>query len=483
MIYENKYGRLDFPNNCKFWNESENININLSGGSDSALLLWMLFKEISETKVKKRLLISTMWARLSVRDGMPGNLDAANNVIKYVSNLYPDVQYERFTHHIDDDLRPYQKPGKNKEYKDLKKQYTDTFNRIINSEIFESAPLSMWGRTANPPEEDRIKYGMNGNRDINRDPGNIKTEKGLSHKDDFNNKSLWGPFAYFSKKFLAEIYKQYDLMDMFGLTESCVGHEKNGLPCKTCWWCKEKYWAFDYYDHFEKPFAICTVLTGKKYSADTVNKLYKSLKLNTDKPFDFYCYTDHTGLDDDIRIIPITNNDKKLQWFKLDYFKKDFIKNEDIILMDIDLDIVGNVNFIFQEYTGFVGTHRWWWRWREDKSNDNFALSGTMYKFKNGEYQYIVDTFEENIEYWQEYFIKNDITKGPVNGEQHFVQKMLVDNNAEKSYFPEQKIVKWSNDVLSQLKLENDFFKYTKLNYIHDEDWHPSIRIVHYAGD
>ena len=232
---------------------------------------------------------------------------------------------------------------------------------------------------------------------------------------------------------------------------------------------------------------ICTVLTGTKYSVADVNNLYNSLIYNTTIKFDFLCYTDYQkGFHKDIIIKPITTKDKKLQWYKLDFFKAGFTDYEDIITMDIDLDIVGNVDFIFDNYSGFVGTHRWWWTWREDRLNMPIALSGTMYKFKNGEHENIVNTFESDIDYWQEYFIKNGVTNGPVNGEQHFVQQMLIDSNTKFSYFPAQHIIKWNKkDSTMQLKLENAYERYTNNEFIDDQvfdSWHPDIRIVHYAG-
>ena len=107
--------------------------------------------------------------------------------------------------------------------------------------------------------------------------------------------------------------------------------------------------------------SICTVLIGTKYDVDDVNKLYNSLKKHTTNKFKYYCYTDHTGFNDNINIIPITTKNKKLQWYKLDYFKKDIIDEEDIILMDIDMDIVGNVDFLFEDNNldEFRGTHRY----------------------------------------------------------------------------------------------------------------------------
>ena len=231
---------------------------------------------------------------------------------------------------------------------------------------------------------------------------------------------------------------------------------------------------------------ICTVLTGTKYSVDDVNKLYHSLQKHTTKQFNYYCYTDHTGFDDGVKVIPITKKDKKLQWYKLDYFKKNIIDGEDIILMDIDQVIIRNCDFLFEpiENKEFRGTHRFWWRWREDDENKEFALSGSIYKFKNGEHQYIVDEFEKDIDYWQEHFIKNGTTSGPVNGEQHFVQKMLEDNKTKTSMFPEKHIVKWhENDFYIQTCIEHDYKKWSGNAYLLDEDWHTDVKVIHYAGN
>ena len=138
--------------------------------------------------------------------------------------------------------------------------------------------------------------------------------------------------------------------------------------------------------------SICTVLTGdgSKYKAEDVNKLYHALKKHTTKPFKFYCLSDHSGFWKDIIKIPITKQDRKLQWHKLTFFKKDIIEEENIVLMDIDMIIIRNCDFLFDSVNNdeFRGTHRFWWRWREDKDNKKFALSGSVYKFKNGQHQY-----------------------------------------------------------------------------------------------
>ena len=235
--------------------------------------------------------------------------------------------------------------------------------------------------------------------------------------------------------------------------------------------------------------SICTLLKkGPKYGTEDVNNIFKSLKKHTTKPFKFYCYTDYDTefLDEGINIIKLENNDKKLQWYKLDFFKKGIVEEEDIILMDIDQVIIRNCDFLFDsiEDNEFRGTHRFWWRWREDKDNKKFALSGSIYKFKNGQHQYIVDEFEKSIDFWQEYFIKNGITSGPVNGEQHFVQSQLEIHDTNVSMFPEKFIVKWhKDDYYIQTCIEHDYKKWTGNKYLLDEDWHEDVRVIHYAGN
>ena len=107
-------------------------------------------------------------------------------------------------------------------------------------------------------------------------------------------------------------------------------------------------------------FIICTVLTGTKYSVKDVNKLYLSLKQNTKVNFDFICYSDYvTDFNENITVVPFLIKNKKLQWYKIDFFRESFFYNNkivckgdkvNIIVMDIDLDIIGNVDFIFNSF-------------------------------------------------------------------------------------------------------------------------------------
>ena len=241
---------------------------------------------------------------------------------------------------------------------------------------------------------------------------------------------------------------------------------------------------------------VCTVLTGTKYSIDDVNKLYMSLINNTHCEFKFLCYTDHDGdWNENIIRIPFLKKNKKLQWYKVDFFSKDLFyrynliekaQSEAIIVMDIDLEIRGNIDFLFDPFNQdeFWCSHRWWWRWREDKNKES-PVSGTVYKFMVGQFMYdVYYPFEKAINFWQEYFITKGITQGPVNGEQHYIQGCLGKGDHNLKFFPEKHIIKWhEGDYIMQTKLEKEYIKWSGNEYIDNENgFHSDIRIVHYAG-
>jgi hypothetical protein len=56
------------------------------------------------------------------------------------------------------------------------------------------------------------------------------------------------------RSFVAEYYNKIPfLKNLFPLTKSCISSDiietKSWTqPCKKCWWCKEKFWAFHKYD-------------------------------------------------------------------------------------------------------------------------------------------------------------------------------------------------------------------------------------------
>jgi hypothetical protein len=98
------------------------------------------------------------------------------------------------------------------------------------------------GQSANPPIEVMKQHKMFYRKaERIRDPDSRKVQ--MAYK-------LYHPYINVDKKFVADIYKTYNLMNtLFPLTRSCVGREEETdnytKECHKCFWCYEKRWAFD----------------------------------------------------------------------------------------------------------------------------------------------------------------------------------------------------------------------------------------------
>src|SRR6056300_1370350 len=126
---------------------------------------------------------------------------------------------------------------------------------------------------------------------------------------------------------------------------------------------------------------ICTVYFEGLYKSENVSKLYRSLKENSTVPFEFICLSD-TDVEADV-VLPYNHHSNiKKHWHKLKYFSPQFAyqnPGDDIIIMDIDQQIVGNVDEIlnYPVKEGELLTYNSWW-------DNNLKLQGGFYKFKSG---------------------------------------------------------------------------------------------------
>lgn len=89
---------------------------------------------------------------------------------------------------------------------------------------------------------------------------------------------------------------------------------------------------------------------GTKYSSSYVNKLYNMVKRNLDLDFEFCCLTDDaTGLSSNIKVVPISDDSDRGWWYKMHFFNAQlFPKGHIIIYLDLDIVIVGKINFLLE---------------------------------------------------------------------------------------------------------------------------------------
>ena len=190
-----------------------NIGLALSGGADSALLLYLLAK-----MVKDRALSSDIICMHGIDTTMKIAVQPAEQIVEYVRNKFKNVNIilETFSYAIDP-----KKLNKNDYHQPYYNEYMKRHNipKIIRA-VTQGMPNS--GRPIvdrDIPPEKLIKYS----------------------KDDITL-----PFGAVDKKWIKLQYRYYGIVDLANITVSCIADQKE--PCRECWWCKERFWGFGNYD-------------------------------------------------------------------------------------------------------------------------------------------------------------------------------------------------------------------------------------------
>ena len=188
--------------------QHKRIGILFSGGADSTLMLYQLSKTHPDSEFY-------LYVGSRLDDGQY-HLDNCNNILNELK-LNNIKAYAIYT---------FKDRAEGKANRDkLRKQFFDYHNLdcFIN------------GFTRNPSE--CIGEGEDQSR-------NKQMEKVVTTP---NGLTMYRPLADLDKKGVAKLYKEYDILDsLFPLTISCEAKQPP-RPCKECWWCKERHWAFGEY--------------------------------------------------------------------------------------------------------------------------------------------------------------------------------------------------------------------------------------------
>ena len=171
----------------------------------------------------------------------------------------------------------------------------------------------------------------------------------------------------------------------------------------------------------------------------------------------------------------------RLQWNKLRCFEGEKCP---VIVIDIDLTFMNDYQDLFSlpvERGEFLTTRNWWGQ--DNPVTMKYKIAGGFYKFWPEDTEYILDIFHEDPLRWQNYYIENGTTVGPVNGEMNFVEDCVrgrIGNNPLKMKFvPDAWHTKWKNEPSKEY-----MYRMSKLydnDYLWLGDFHPDIKLVHYA--
>ena len=233
---------------------------------------------------------------------------------------------------------------------------------------------------------------------------------------------------------------------------------------------------------------ICTVFFEGLYHPNVVSNLYRSLKENSSVPFEFICLADR-GVDADV-VLPYNKNSVvKKHWHKLKFFSEQFAyqkPGDDIIIMDIDQKIVGNVDEIltWPVKEGEILTYDSWWNNKPNPyaEKEPLPINGGFYKFKSGSFNYIWDDFSLNPEYWQLHYYEKGDVHFKYYGEQNYVFWKLDEHKIQINYLPAEWIVKYTNNNRENTELNKMYSKLFNTDYMILDEPNKKIKIIHYLG-
>ena len=198
------------------------IGVSVSGGADSAILLYFLMKHH-----KHKIYIVTVAARNKYLRSSKKSLDVVAKIVELTEN----EDYEHRIRYVNEQTR-------------------DTlFDEL--AQLYNSGSIIKFytGVTANPPDEvtfSREHFSSLTTEDEERTPSQVRSIN--------IGQAVVTPWTNIDKKVIARMFENEGLLDkLFPLTSSCEWYENMpytaGIDpykdhCGKCWWCEERLWGF-----------------------------------------------------------------------------------------------------------------------------------------------------------------------------------------------------------------------------------------------
>lgn len=229
--------------------DSGSIGVGVSGGADSAILLYILMSNI-----KNHIYIYNMMAEYR-RPILEKHFDM---VVKTCSELTNNKNYTV--------RKSYVNPDESAEY--YVNMLTDALDKkevdMIYLGLTEFPPEDLWltwpGQQPdwhNEFRKDGVEkplFGFNipikNDTDFKVAPltinGNEKEEISIDER-------IYIPLFNHNKQHIATLYRVLDVEGaLFPVTRSCENDDHPGSHCGKCWWCRERQWGFGYIEYEKK---------------------------------------------------------------------------------------------------------------------------------------------------------------------------------------------------------------------------------------
>lgn len=233
--------------NIPFDKNWSRIAVSVSGGADSALLLYLLCQLAKEHNPKLSIHVIS---HIRCWKTKPWQEYDSYRIYEFISKKFNFLNWDRHVNFIAPDL----------EYGTTGPSLTDEYGKKVSGDNIQIRSYSEYichkfkvqayynAVTRNPKN---VEFeGM-----IERDIEETDTNKHLRimiHMDKF----AIHPFRFIEKKWIVKQYQRLNLLNLFDLTRSCEGEFENinylnyklgmNVPtCGNCFWCKEREWAIE----------------------------------------------------------------------------------------------------------------------------------------------------------------------------------------------------------------------------------------------
>lgn len=147
---------------------------------------------------------------------------------------------------------------------------------------------------------------------------------------------------------------------------------------------------------------------GTRYDSIFVNRLYKSIVRHTNNKTKLICFTDdNSNIYEEVVCKPLPSihlpeTISATPWRKMSVWQKGLFKNyEDILFLDLDLIITGNIDRFFTYKPGIYCVIENWTQLGMGVGNTS------CFRFPVGKYDYIFDEFQKDPKkIWKKYHIE-----------------------------------------------------------------------------
>lgn len=173
------------------------------------------------------------------------------------------------------------------------------------------------------------------------------------------------------------------------------------------------------------------------YDKDWVNKLYRGIKRNYNKPFNFFCLS---NIETDVETIPLIH-DWKGWWSKIELFRPDLFQGP-VLYMDLDIVVLSS----FENLVNSLKKEKFYML--EGQSEKNAPNTSMM--FWNGDYSFLYENFIKQRE-----LIESKYTSGVTLGDQGYIFDNIPNINFMNRDF--EKYFSWKHPTHPKILKDSSF--------------------------